>query len=180
LLHVSAGRRASQRGRITSDGLVPTTVECFGLRLDAGRPVGRLVTSLLGDDPDDTAAMAIGLRGSPLDGTAVLHSTSWRWERGVGLVLTYLCAPDPLGTPVSALVVPAHGHPHDVAGPSHPGEGSPSPAQVLHHGIDHFAWLADHHSQLVERSRVAAPELWASILENGRHRAGRFGGHGSR
>lgn len=151
-----------------------TMVECFGLRLDGGLPVGRLVSVELEDDPDEAAAAAIGLRDSALDGTAVLHSTSWRWHRHVGLVLTYVCAPDPWATLDAVAVAPADGHPHDLSGPSRPGEGAPSPAQVLHHGIDHLAWLADHHPRLVAPSREAAPELWAAILQRGRHRAGRF------
>jgi hypothetical protein len=152
---------------------VTTAVEVFGLRLVSGAPVGRLVRAALDGDPDEIAADAVGLRGSVLDGVAVLHSTSWRWRPDVGLVLTYLCAPDPHTGP-APVVEPAHGHPRDGAGPSRPGEGDPAVAHVLHHGIDHLAWLADHHPGLVVDSRGAAPELWAAILRAGRHRAGRL------
>lgn len=157
---------------------VPTTVECFGLRIgERGELLGRVVRVRLEDDPDEVAAAAIGLTDSGLDGTAVLHSTSWRWHRGVGIVLTYVCAPDPLAAEVhddAHLVAPAHGHPHEAAGPSRPGDGQPSPAQVLHHAIDHLAWLADHHPGLIDESRRVAPALWTSVLGAGRHRAGRF------
>ena len=157
----------------TRAGLVPAIVECFGLRLDGVLPVGRLVSAQLDGDPDETAARAIGLIGSEVEGTAVLHSTSWRWQDGVGIVLTYVCAPDPLALD-GVSVTPADGHPHDAAGPSHPGDGAPTMAQVLHHGIDHLAWLADHHPRLVEPAMSVAPELWTAILSAGRHRAGRI------
>ena len=170
---VSPGE-ARSRLTATAGGLVPTLVECFGLRLDGRRLVGRLVNVRLDGDPDETAAAAIGLRGSPLDGVAVLHSTSWRWHPDLGIVLTYVCAPDPGTTIEVAAVAPAAGHPHHTIGPSRPGEAAPSTAQVLHHGIDHLAWLADHHPHIVEPSRAADPELWAAILEGGRHRAGRL------
>ena len=163
-----------------ASGLVPTSVECFGLRLDGRRLVGRPVSVRLDGDPDETAAVAIGLRGSPLDGTAVLHSTSWRWVHEVGIVLTYVCAPDPCTTVEVSAVVPADGHPHHAIGPSRPGEAAPSTAHVLHHGIDHLAWLADHHPHIVGPSRAADPALWAAILEGGRHRAGRLDHHHDR
>lgn len=164
----------------TAGGLVPTTVECFGLRLDGRHLAGRLVTVRLDGDPDETAAAAIGLRGSTLDGIAILHSTSWRWHRDVGIVLTYVCAPDPCVAVDVSAVAPADGHPHHAVGPSRPGEAAPSTAHVLHHGIDHLAWLADHHPHIVEPSRAIAPELWAAILAGGRHRAGRLTHHGDR
>jgi hypothetical protein len=152
---------------------VPTTVECFGLRLVSGTLVGRLVSTALDGDPDHTAAGAIGLRGSALDGVAVLHSTSWRWHPDTGVVLSYVCAPDPVADPAPA-VEPAQGHPGEGLGPSRPGDGRPSVAHVLHHGIDHLAWLADHHPGLVDASQRVAPDLWAAILRAGRHRAGRL------
>jgi hypothetical protein len=173
---MSPGGERSQLAA-AAGGLVPTSVECFGLRLDGGRLVGRPVNVRLDGDPDETAAAAIGLRGSPLDGTAVLHSTSWRWHPDAGIVLTYVCAPDPCTAADASAVVPAGGHPHDAVGPSRPGEAAPSTAHVLHHGIDHLAWLADHHPHIVGPSRAADPELWAAILEGGRHRAGRLAHH---
>ncbi len=157
---------------------MPTTVECFGLRVQDHRVTGRLVEARLDGDPDDTASVAIGLRGSPLDGTAILHSTSWRWHPDIGIVLTYVCAPDPCATLDITAVIPADGHPQHTDGPSRPGDSAPSTAHVLHHGIDHLAWLADHHPHLVAPSHHAAPELWAAILAGGRHRAGQLAHHG--
>ncbi|MEM8903360.1 MAG: hypothetical protein AAGA17_12795 [Actinomycetota bacterium] len=146
------------------------SVETFGLRFAEGSLAARRVLSCLRGDPDDDAARAIGLaETAPSD--AVLHSTSWRWERG-DIVLTYVCCPDPLAVE-AALVQPEDGHP-GPSDPTLPGAGRATPAQVLHHGIDHLAWLADHHDELVVASRVAHPELWDRITRAGRHRAGQL------
>lgn len=56
---------------------------------------GRRVVGPLVGEPDQAAALLIGLWGSEVDGVAVLHSTSWRWDGVDGLLLTYLCCPDP-------------------------------------------------------------------------------------
>lgn len=152
----------------TSPALV--SIETFGLRLAHGSLVARRVTSAAQGDPDDDAARAIGLAADSATGV-VLHSTSWRWERGE-IVLTYVCCPDPLDHDVD-LVQPECGHP-GPSDPTQPGAGRATPAQVLHHGIDHLAWLADHHDDLVEASRLAHPELWSRITRAGRHRAGQL------
>ncbi|MEM9037186.1 MAG: hypothetical protein AAGD18_21525 [Actinomycetota bacterium] len=148
----------------------PVSVETFGLRLERGVLAARRVTSALRGDPDDDAARAIGLDAGTLPG-AVLHSTSWRWECGE-IVLTYVCCPDPLDHD-ACLVPPEHGHP-GPSEPTLPGAGPTSVGQVLHHGIDHLAWLADHHDDLVEASRHTHPELWSRITQAGRHRAGQL------
>lgn len=109
-----------------------------------------------------------------MDGLALLHSTSWRWERPTGsLVLTYLCCPDPAPLAAGAVVEPSAVH-AAAQDPSRPGDAEVGLAAVLHHGIDHLAWLADHHRSLVQPAVRRAPDLWACIDGAGRHRAGRF------
>ena len=95
------------------------TIECFALRLLDDHLVARRVRGPLGATPDRTAALLVGLAGGPLDGLALLHSTSWRWEDG--LVLTYLCCPDPHEDRAGEIVRPAHTHRDDVENPSRPG-----------------------------------------------------------
>lgn len=151
--------------------VAPIDVETFGLRLENGALRARVVRSPLSGDPDGCAATAIGLRPGD-SSSAVLHSTSWRWTDG-RVVLTYLCCPDPQPFIAGSVVIPAHGHPAGVD-PARPGSSDPSQQQVLHHGIDHLAWLADHHLQLVEHSRSAHPLLWDRVMHAGRHRAGQF------
>jgi hypothetical protein len=180
-------------------GGVPVVVECFALQLRGGKLWGRLTSGPLDADPDRTAASLCGLLGSPLDGAAVLHSTSWRWEPPGVVVLTYVCCPDPAPQAHGTLLRPGSDHDHhdhrshhslhpgepnaDGAGrhrandPSRPGADVGGPRAVLHHGIDHLAWLGDHHPQVVGAARAIAADLWAAIDRAGRHRAGRFSPH---
>lgn len=150
------------------------TVECFGLRALHGSLVGRHTSRQRRSHPDLEAAEMIGLTGSPLDGVALLHSTSWRWDGGRGLVLTYLCCPDPSPVASGKLVMPANAHDELDEDPSRPSNERASLGDVLHHGIDHLAWLGDHHPNLVAPARGASPELWQIILLAGRHRAGQL------
>jgi hypothetical protein len=130
--------------------------------------------------PDDAASEAIGLLGTRWEGLAVLHSTSWRFDRQArALVLTYLCCPDPDAQEDGvALVVAQPGAlATDDQAPTAPDPSSPSPASlshgtVLHHGIGHLAWLAEHSRELVSGSRVIAPELREAIARTGHARAG--------
>lgn len=152
--------------------VAPVDIETFALRLVDGSLMARIErTTLASGEPDACAAASIGLvpASSP---DAVLHSTSWRWTDG-RVVLTYLCCPDPLPGLDHGLITPAHDHPA-VVDPTQPSASRPSPNQVLHHGIDHLAWLADHHPSLVESSRSAHPLLWDRLMRAGRHRAGQF------
>lgn len=151
---------------------VTVTVECFALRLADGGLVARRVAGALCDSPDRTAAALVNLAGHPLDGLAVLHSTSWRWENG--LILTYLCCPDPLNDAASEIVRPAHSHHNDTENPSRPGERWFPAGDVLHHGIDHFAWLCEHRPDSVATSRRQFPALWDVIQRQGQHRAGQI------
>ncbi|MEM9746082.1 MAG: hypothetical protein AAF945_05265 [Actinomycetota bacterium] len=155
--------------------VAPVDIETFGIRLVDGSLVARVERTVLASgEPDACAAASIGLlpAASP---DAVLHSTSWRWTEG-RVVLTYVCCPDPLPGLARAVITPAHDHPA-VVDPTQPSASRPSPNQVLHHGIDHLAWLADHHPTLVECSRAAHPLLWDRLMQAGRHRAGQFPHH---
>lgn len=149
-------------------------VEAFGLRLEGGALVARMARTALIGDPDACAASVIGLDPASSPDT-VLHSTSWRWIGG-RVVLTYLCCPDPLPSLHGASVRPASDHPAAID-PARPGASAASPQQVLHHGIDHLAWLADHHPLLIEQSRSAHPRLWNQLMRAGRHRAGQLPHH---
>ena len=160
--------------RAVKDGM-NTVVECFGLQLQGDRLVGRRVEVPLTVHPDQDAARAIGLADSDCDGIAVLHSTSWRWdEEPRRLVLTYLCSPDPdPGDADGELIVVAG--PHEPLGrPSRPSPAEHSHGTVLHHGVGHLAWLAEHEPHLVVSSRHVSPRLWEAILAAGRSRAGQL------
>ena len=160
--------------RAVKDGM-KTVVECFGLQLQGDRLVGRRVEVPLTGHPDHDAAQAIGLRAADQDGVAVLHSTSWRWEQEAGaLVLTYVCCPDPH-------IDDCRGDLVAVTRPEQPlGTATrPSPAEhahgaVLHHGVGHLAWLAEHEPHLVDTSRKEWPRLWGAVLASGRSRAGQL------
>lgn len=154
-----------------TDIVAPVDIETFGLRLADGALAARVVRTALAGQPDACAAAAIGLEPDT-SADAVLHSTSWRWT-GRRVVLTYLCCPDPLPGLDHAVITPAHGHP-TIDDPTRPGASEPSPQQVLHHGIDHLAWLAEHHPRLVECSRSSHPLLWDRLMRAGRHRAGQL------
>lgn len=159
-----------------------TIVECFGLRLRGDYLLGRRVEAPLRGHPDRAAAEAIGLRGSGWDGVAVLHSTSWRYDgHARALVLTYLCCPDPGGHEEGIVLVvaqpsvsPSGGHGPVSPDPSRPCPPSLSHGTVLHHGIGHLAWLAEHTPDLVSKAQAASPRLWEAITRTGRTRAGQI------
>jgi hypothetical protein len=39
---------------------------------------------------------------------------------------------------------------------------------VLHHAVDHLAWLDDHHPEVTEPARHHDPVMWAAITTAGR------------
>lgn len=153
-------------------------VECFAIRLEPpdqpdqeSRIVGRHVQGPNEHHPDIDVAGLVGLVGSPLDGRALLHSTSWRFDPSTGLILTYLCCPDPHPT-LSGSIVPAAGRHNDHDdNPSRPHNPAVELSDVLHHGIDHLAWLSDHHQHITDGVRDLSPLLWEAIRRAGRHRA---------
>jgi hypothetical protein len=154
---------------------VKTLIECFGVQLRGGRLVGRRVQAPQQGHPDEDAARAIGLAGSGWDGVALMHSTSWRWDADAdALVLTYLCCPDPRPNAESGeLVIVARpdGSPEN---PSRPSPKELSHGVVLHHGVGHLAWLAEHHPLLAEAARSALPQMWDAILATTPTRAGQI------
>ncbi len=54
-----------------------------------------------------------------------------------------------------------------------------SAGAVLHHGISHLAWLADHVPSLVRSAQAAHPDLWGAVLGAERARAGQLAGPGA-
>jgi len=162
-------------------GVAPATiVGCFGLRLHGDHLLGRRVEVPLRGQPDEAATEAIGLLGTRWEGLAVLHSTSWRFDQQAqALVLTYLCCPDPDAREDGVVLVVAQpgASTTNHQGPALPDPSRPSPASlshgtVLHHGIGHLAWLAEHSPELVAGSRAIAPGLWEAIARTGHARAG--------
>jgi hypothetical protein len=152
-----------------------TSIECFGLQLRGDQLVGRRVEVPLSGHPDHDAATAIGLPVSRWDGVAVLHSTSWRCDTEAGaLVLTYVCCPDPGATEDGGEPVVIARADDPEQNPSRPSPAGLSPGAVLHHGVRHLAWLAEHQATLVRTSRQAAPHLWEAILATGPARAGQL------
>ena len=170
----------TSRDRAALDVPPATIVECFGLRLGGDHLLGRRVEVPLQGQPDEAATEAIGLLGTRWEGLAVLHSTSWRFDRQArALVLTYLCCPDPDAREDGVVLVVAQpgASTTKYQGPTSPDPSWPSPASlshgtVLHHGIGHLAWLAEHSPELVARSRAVAPGLWEAIARTGHARAG--------
>ena len=152
-----------------------TVVECYGLQLHGDRLVGRRMEVPLSGHPDQDASRAIGLADSDWDGIAVLHSTSWRWDEELGrLVLTYLCSPDPVSGDAGGDLVAVARPDEPLGKPSRPSPAEHSHGAVLHHGVGHLAWLAEHEPHLVVSSRTASPRLWVAILAAGRSRAGQL------
>jgi hypothetical protein len=156
----------------------PIVIECFAIRLREPNDatigsdlVGRHTRGLCETHPDADAARLIGLIDTPLDGTALLHSTSWRWETAEGLIVTYLCCPDPRPEMSGTMVPVASRHATGDENPSRPHGLHVALSDVLHHGVDHIAWLSDHHPHLTDGVRRTSPDLWDAIRSAGRHRA---------
>ena len=127
----------------------------------------RMRTAPLADGrrPDDLArdlaglgaSFGAGLNGDP---TALLHSTSWRFQRD-RVVLTYAALPDP--DPAAAVPVPADG------GATSDDPLAPAPARIragdiAAHACRHLAYLR-HTDPLVAECADAAPPLWDLIAE---------------
>jgi hypothetical protein len=102
---------------------------------------GRLPANLSKDtsDPDTVARSLVPPACSP----AILHSTSWRWEKNGTLVLTYLAfsedpkcgAAEPLRLAYSELVPP------QSTDPQKPRPATIREQDVLAHGIRHITFL---------------------------------------
>lgn len=91
-------------------------------------------------DPERAARHLTGLDDADGSTTAVLHSTSWRYDPAGHVVLTYAVLPDPDPTaPVKSLpgLAIARGHHH-----TRPAPAAIGPENVAAHAIRHLAWLA--------------------------------------
>ena len=130
--------------RKTDGGLDRVALEAFVVAPGvAGEPIRyvRRVTDLprAGGDPDAVARKLTEGIGAP----AILHSTSWRWERDGTIVLTYLayCERADFGGNAAAQL------PWDqLAQPSATDPQKPRPAEireqdVVSHGLRHLSFL---------------------------------------
>ena len=90
-------------------------------------------------DPDAVARDLIGEIGKP----AILHSTSWRWEKDGTIVLTYLAycedavlrGVEPARLPWDRLAPPA------ATDPQHPRPAEIREVDVISHGLRHLSFL---------------------------------------
>jgi len=141
----------------------PVTAEVFTLAMtDLGPlltgpcgPAPWLIEAGHGEHPIDTVRR---LAGSAMPGLRLLHSTSWRFERGA-VVLSFLVVMDEsrIG---EFETVPVHRV--DLAR-STATEAPPAIGyeQVLEHALRHLAWLAKED----EAVRVALDDRWHDLLE---------------
>lgn len=92
---------------------------------------------LRGESPDEAARRLSGV--APGDSDTVLHSTSWRYESGGEIVLTYAVCPDPEPW-LPAVEVPVL----EIARGQAPATPSPERvalANVVAHAVRHLAYL---------------------------------------
>jgi len=149
------------------DKLVPMTaghvvsVETLMLRVDAGGRWSYRSASAIpqpGESPDETARRLGGV--SAADPGTVVHSTSWRYEPGGTVVLTYAICPDPEpwrpATEAPVLEI-ARG----------PAPAAPSPdrfslVNVVAHAVRHLAFLMAE-DPVVARSLARHPGVAAAL-----------------
>lgn len=111
--------------------------------------------------PDDAARRLAGLDNAANPAT-VLHSTSWRYDPGGHVVLTYAVLPDPDPTAPATLL-----DSNEIARGSHPGRPAPDHivgANVVAHAIRHLAQLVDTDpvvAAALRRDHVVAASLAA-------------------
>ncbi|MFC4530734.1 hypothetical protein [Sphaerisporangium dianthi] len=137
------------------------TIETLALRVDLSGSWAyrRLVTTPLpGESPDQAARRVSGVSA---DQTAVtVHSTSWRYEPGGEVVLTYAVCPDPW-THLPAVRLPymrvARG-----GAPATPSPVDMTVANVVAHGIRHLAYLKVT-DPVVRATLEVVPEIAAGL-----------------
>jgi len=102
---------------------------------------GRFLADLSKDstDPDTVARSLVSPKCEP----AILHSTSWRWEKNGTLVLTYLAFSE---DPKCGAAEPSHLSWSELVPPQSTDPKKPRPAEireqdVLAHGIRHITFL---------------------------------------
>lgn len=113
--------------------------------------------------PDDLAVQACGAGAA----VSVVHSTSWRYEPGVGVVLTYVAVPDPEpDTAAMELLAPTVVCSEDATRPQPPGLHG---HHVAAHAVRHLSELADRDPTVATAAQTDGhQELWSCI----RHVAG--------
>jgi hypothetical protein len=117
--------------------------------------------------PDDVAAAVAcppRLDGGPTRAVQVLHSTSWRYEPGHGVVLTYAAVPDPCpGHATTALTAPSVVCSGD---PLRPGPDLLHSHHIAAHAVRHLADLALRDPAIAAAAaRPADARLWATMAD---------------
>jgi hypothetical protein len=150
-----------------------TVVETVLFSVQADRLAFRVRRGRLtrGEHPD---ALARRLAGLDRDGPAgLLHSTSWRFERGA-VMLTYAAVPDPAPTGAAALD-PQRGAPYPID-PLAPGALRLTAHDVAVHAGRHLSYLR-RTDPLVGRAAAAGDvALWEAIGRFEPALAGALGG----
>ena len=132
---------AALSGCVRQDARV--TLELFTINPGEGQTItyGRRSADLTNDSPDpDTVARGLLVSGCT---PAILHSTSWRWEKNGTLVLTYLAfsedpnclVSEPSSLPWNELLPP------QSTDPQKPRPDEIRERDVLSHGIRHLTFL---------------------------------------
>jgi len=131
-----------------------------GLAEEAG-PVRYLhrIENLGCDNPDGPARSIASASGADI---VMIHSTSWRWEAGGRIVLTYLAWAREGTLPAAAVVLPAPPTRPDTD-PLHPRPKEISRLDPLFHGLRHFAFLLRYDPDHKLREALGAPA--ASVIE---------------
>lgn len=132
------------RPRTTDPKPASVSLEVFVVSPAAGGKTIRYVRRITGlsnrtRDPDAVARELAGGIATP----AVLHSTSWRWEKDGTIVLTYLAycedaefrGVEPVQMPWSRLTPPP------ATDPQHPRPAEIREEDVLAHGLRHLSFL---------------------------------------
>jgi len=147
---------------VTSGHPAAVLVEVLYLRVDrAGEPglAYRTVRHPLdgGTTPDELAGQA-----GPSGAGSVVHSTSWRHEVGVGVVLTYAALPDPdPSVPAETLVAPTVVCSEDATRPQPHGLHG---HHVAAHAVRHLAELAERDPTVAVAAREREHhELWRQV-----------------
>lgn len=110
--------------------------------------------------PDDLAVQACRAAGA----VSVVHSTSWRYEPGVGVVLTYVAVPDPEpGARAVELLAPTVVCSEDAVRPQ---PRDLHDHHVVAHAVRHLSELADRDPTVAAAAREDRhQDLWTCIRQ---------------
>jgi hypothetical protein len=109
-------------------------------------------------DQRDAAPDSVARSLAGLTGPALLHSTSWRYERR-RIVLTYVALPDRPGTAATA---PVRSPIASSLDPLRPAPAAVRPDEVAAHACRHLAFLSAT-DPVVRQVASELPELWELI-----------------